>query len=106
MTDQLDDDPNMDCTDIPAEQQKEMFQKFSDDVMSVRNLIPNKRKEAVDKEIRLRKIVAELSHAGYSKQRIDHIFQQYAGKELFDDIVSQYNSRNVADPDISDLVDE
>jgi len=83
--------------------QKVDFQAHEDDVMRIRDSIPERKKIAYEKELRLRKIIAQLQFTGYSQEQIYQILGKFADKELFDDIVKQYNLRGIPDPDMSDL---
>lgn len=84
--------------------EKSTFEAHEDDVMRIRDSIPDRKKIALEKELRLRKIIAQLKFTGYDQQQINEILNKHADKSLFDDIVEQYDLRDIPDPDLSDLM--
>lgn len=92
------------CLDDPpvdTETQKQDFANFSEDVMRIRESMPERRRLAVAKEMRLKKITIQLREEGYSDSQINKIFQFNPDKELFDDIVKKYDESGKLDPDVS-----
>lgn len=103
---QDDDLPQLDPTAkvMSAEDQKNNFLQFADDCARIRdNVIPSKKVEAREKEIRLRKITGQLKAEGYTQSLINKIFQYHASEELFDDIVKKYDDSGKPEPNVDDI---
>ena len=98
-------EPETDDTEVlPPNEQRDKFNEFDESIVRVRNGIAEKKEAAIKKEIRLRKIIYMLKQCLYTSEQINVIFTQHASKELFDDIVTQYDALKIQDPDISDIV--
>jgi hypothetical protein len=67
------------------------------------NLIPDRRQQMKQREIKLRKIVIALEENGYSKDQVNDILENKMSPELADSLVNDYNSKHTSDPDVSYL---
>lgn len=67
------------------------------------NLIPDRRQQMIQREIKLRKIVITLEENGYDKNQVNDILENKMSPELAADLVNKYNSTHDKDPDVSYL---
>lgn len=73
------------------------------DMERLRLSIPNRRKEAIEKEKNLRKITAVLEAERYSQKQIQQILGYHMCYDLYIDLLKKYDETHDKPPDVSDL---
>ncbi len=86
-----------------VQEQVKQFTALTDDMTRLRESIPERKRDAYEREVRLRRIIAVLRHTGYTQPQINEIFSTHAGKELFDDIAEQHKVLGLPAVDTSDI---